>query len=43
MRRPYMEDPYAELAGAIYRLKDEIVELTGAVLHLLEVIKDARS
>ena len=34
MRRPYMEDPYTELAGEILRLREEIIELTAAVLHL---------
>ena len=35
-----MEDPYSELAGCIIRLKEEIVELTAAVLHLSSVILD---
>ena len=40
MRPPYMEDPYTELAGTILRLKEEIVELTAAVLHLASVINN---
>ena len=35
MRRTYMEDPYTELAGAVIRLKEEMIELTGAVLELI--------
>ena len=30
-----MDDPYTELAGAIIRLKEEIVELTGALHEIL--------
>lgn len=46
MRRPYMEDPYTELAGAITRLKEEIVEghelhmtLQRQLLELIDVVK----
>jgi hypothetical protein len=46
MRRPYMEDPYTELAGAIVRLREEIVEghevhlnLQRQLLELIEVVK----
>jgi hypothetical protein len=29
-----MDDPYTELTRAIYSLKEEIVELTAAILNL---------
>jgi hypothetical protein len=35
-----MDDPYTELAGCVIRLKEEIVELTAAVLHLASVMLD---
>jgi hypothetical protein len=35
-----MDDPYTELAGCVIRLKEEIVELTAAVLHLTSVMLD---
>ena len=38
MRRPYMDDPYTELRRTIVGLKEEIVELTGVILTLVEVI-----
>ena len=34
-----MEDPYTELARAIIRLKEEIIELNSAVLELIQVVK----
>ena len=36
--RRYM-DPYEELGGCVIRLKEEIVELTGAVHELIEMLK----
>ena len=34
MRRSYMEDPYTELSRQLVNLREEIIELTAAVLHL---------
>jgi hypothetical protein len=34
-----MEDPYTELAGCVIRLREEIIELTGAVHELVEMLK----
>jgi hypothetical protein len=35
-----MEDPYNELGRRILNLQDEIVELTSAVLELIEVLRN---
>lgn len=47
MRPPYMEDPYTELAGAIIRLKEEIVEGHGYHIRLqeqlLELVQHVRA
>lgn len=36
MRPPYMEDPYTELAGAIIRLREEIVEMHDILIRTNE-------